>query len=53
MVEKYRFILTHSLVGASIVDTLLNREYAIGQQLEKKMTDRELTTLIGFSDNKL
>ena len=34
--KKYRFISTHSPNGASVVDTVLNREYAIAQQLQEK-----------------
>ena len=36
MIEKYRFISAHSPDGASVVDTVLNREYAIAKQLTEK-----------------
>lgn len=36
IVEKYRFISTHSADGAIIVDTVLDREYSIAQQLQGK-----------------
>lgn len=36
MVKKYRFISTHSPDGASVVDTVLDREYCIAQQIEEK-----------------
>lgn len=35
-IKKYRFISTHSPDGASVVDTVLDREYTIAEQLEKK-----------------
>lgn len=43
MVEKYRIISTNSPDGASVVDTVLDREYAIAEQLrEKEKLIREL-----------
>lgn len=33
--KKYRFISTHSPDGARVVDTVLNREYAIAEQLKE------------------
>ena len=36
MVEKYRFISTHSPDGAVVVDTVLDREHAIAEKLKKK-----------------
>lgn len=36
MIKKYRFISTHSPDGASVVDTVLNREYAIATQLKEQ-----------------
>lgn len=36
MVEKYRFISTHSPDGASVVDTVLDREYAIAEKLREQ-----------------
>lgn len=36
MVEKYRFISTHSPDGASVVDTVLDREYSIAKKLKGK-----------------
>lgn len=36
MVEKYRFISTHSPDGASVVDTVLNKEYNIATQLKEQ-----------------
>ncbi len=36
MVEKYRLISTHSPDGASVVDTVLDREYAIAEKLKKQ-----------------
>ena len=35
MVEKYRFISTNSPDGASVVDTMLDRECAIAKKLEE------------------
>lgn len=35
MIEKYRFISTHSPDGAKVVDTILNREYYIAEQLKQ------------------
>ena len=35
MVEKYRFISTHSPDGAVVVDTVLDREHAIAEKLKK------------------
>lgn len=43
MIEKYRFISTNSTGGATVVDTVLDREYAIAQQLEGK--DNEIKEL--------
>lgn len=34
IVDKYRFISTHSPDGASVVDTVLDREYAIAEKLK-------------------
>ncbi len=34
--KKYRFISTHSPDGANVVDTVLDREYCIAQQIEEK-----------------
>lgn len=34
MIEKYRFISTYSPDGASVVDTVLDREYAIAEKLK-------------------
>lgn len=34
--KKYRFISTHSPDGASVVDTVLDREYSIAEQLQKQ-----------------
>jgi len=36
MVEKYRFISTHSQNGANMVDAVLDREYSIAKTLEEK-----------------
>ncbi len=36
MVEKYRFISTHSPDGAVVVDTVLDREYAIAEKLKEQ-----------------
>lgn len=36
MVEKYRIISTHSPDGASVVDTVLDREYAIAGKLKEQ-----------------
>lgn len=35
MVEKYRLISTHSPDGAVVVDTVLDREYAIAEKLRE------------------
>ncbi len=37
-IEKYRFISTHSPDGAGVVDTVLDREYAIAGQLAEQKT---------------
>ena len=34
VIEKYRFISTHSPDGASVVDTVLDREYSIAEKLK-------------------
>lgn len=36
IVDKYHFISTHSPDGASVVDTVLDREYAIAQHIQEK-----------------
>lgn len=36
IIEKYRFISTQSPDGASVVDTVLDREYAIAAQLKEQ-----------------
>lgn len=36
IVDKYRFISTHSPDGASVVDTVLDREYAIAKKLKEQ-----------------
>ena len=36
IIEKYAFILENSPDGASIVDTVLNREYAVAEQILKQ-----------------
>lgn len=36
IVDKYRFISEHSPDGASVVDTVLDREYAIAAQLKEQ-----------------
>lgn len=36
MVEKYRFISAHSPEGAKVVDTVLDREYSVADQLKKQ-----------------
>lgn len=41
MVEKYRFISTHSPDGASVVDTVLDREYAIADKLREQKEQLE------------
>lgn len=41
MVEKYRFISTHSPDGANVVDTVLNREYAIAEKLREQKQQLE------------
>lgn len=43
LVEKYRFISTHSPDGASVIDTVLNREYSVAQQLQGK--DEQINNL--------
>lgn len=35
-IKKYRFISTHSPDGASVVDTVLDREYAIAEKLKEQ-----------------
>lgn len=42
-IKKYRFISTHSPDGAIVVDTVLDREYAIAQQIDGK--DKEIKEL--------
>lgn len=41
MVEKYRLISTHSPDGASVVDTVLDREYAIADKLREQKEQLE------------
>ncbi len=41
MVEKYRFISTHSPDGESVVDTVLDREYAIAEKLREQKEQLE------------
>ncbi len=41
MVEKYRFISTHSPDGAGVVDTVLEREYAIAEKLREQKEQLE------------
>lgn len=41
MVEKYRLISTHSPDGASVVDTVLDREYAIAEKLREQKEQLE------------
>lgn len=41
MVKKYRFISTHSPDGASVVDTVLDREYAIAEKLREQKEQLE------------
>ncbi len=36
MVEKYRFVSTHSPDGASVVDTVMDREYSIAKTLKEQ-----------------
>ena len=36
MIEKYRFISTYSIDGASVVGTILDREYSIADKLSKQ-----------------
>lgn len=42
-IKKYRFISTHSPDGAGVVDTVLDREYAIAEKLKEK--DSRITEL--------
>lgn len=35
-IKKYRFITEHSPEGANMVDTVLNREYSIAEQIKEK-----------------
>ncbi len=41
MVEKYRLISTHSPDGAVVVDTVLDREYAIAEKLREQKEQLE------------
>lgn len=41
MIEKYRFISTHSPDGAVVVDTVLDREYAIAEKLREQKEQLE------------
>lgn len=36
IIEKYRFVSENSLDGINIIDTILNREYAIAKQLKQQ-----------------
>lgn len=59
VIEKYRFISTHSPDGASVVDAVLDREYAVAgklkeqseqiQEKDSRITELE-NTLTGMSD---
>ncbi|WP_297642811.1 S24 family peptidase [uncultured Bacteroides sp.] len=40
-IKKYRFISTHSPDGASVVDTVLDREYAIADKISKQKKQLE------------
>lgn len=40
-IKKYRFISTHSPDGASVVDTVLDREYAIAEKLREQKEQLE------------
>lgn len=54
IIKKYRFISDYSPDGIKIVDTILNREYAIAEQLHRQ-TERikELETAGGDSETKV
>ena len=41
MIEKYRLISTHSPDGAVVVDTVLDREYAIAEKLREQKEQLE------------
>ncbi|EOS68701.1 hypothetical protein C818_03510 [Lachnospiraceae bacterium MD308] len=41
LIKKYRFISTHSPDGASVVDMVLNREYAIAEKLREQKEQLE------------
>lgn len=41
MVEKYRFISTHSPDGASVVDTVLDREFSIAEKIREQKEQLE------------
>lgn len=41
LIKKYRFISTHSPDGASVVDTVLDREYAIAEKLREQKEQLE------------
>lgn len=48
--KKYRFISTHSPDGASVVDTILDRECAIAEKLkEQEEKIIELTEILGYA----
>ncbi|WP_276950636.1 LexA family transcriptional regulator [Acetatifactor muris] len=44
MVEKYRFISTNSPDGASVVDTVLDREYSIAEKLKSQKYNEDSST---------
>ncbi len=44
IIKKYRFISTHSPDGASVVDTVLNREYSIAEKLKTQKDTKAGTT---------
>lgn len=51
MVEKYRFISTHSPNGASVVNMVLDREFAIATQLKEQSDYIKKLELYNNSNN--
>lgn len=50
MVEKYRFISTHSPDGASVVDTVLYREYSTAKKLNEQTEQIEKLEKVATAD---
>lgn len=51
MVEKYRFVSAHSTDGASVVNTVMDREYVIARKIkEQEEANKELKSCLNMDD---